>query len=79
MTPRRLPRLCYYTDDGTLAGESWHMQETALEPRPDGTFHGTLTTTVETDECDDKGNTAVTPLVATRVSDVPPGITRPPA
>jgi hypothetical protein len=39
----------------------------SFQPRPDGTFVGTLTTRVDSNECGDEGTTATTPLIATHV------------
>lgn len=51
--------------------ESTNSFSWSFEPRPDGTFHGFTTITVETNECGDKGNTVLIPIVATRIGDVP--------
>ncbi|MDT5205935.1 MAG: serine/threonine protein kinase, bacterial, partial [Mycobacterium sp.] len=37
-------------------------------------FHGTMTVTVETNECGQQGATIEIPSVATRVAEVPPGV-----
>jgi hypothetical protein len=55
------------TDTSTL---SW-----SLEPQPDGTLRGVLTTTVLTNECANQGTVYRTPVVATRTGDVPPSVT----
>ena len=49
--------------------ESW-----SLEPQPDGTLRGVLTSTVITNECGRQGNVYKTPIVATRIGDVPPSV-----
>jgi hypothetical protein len=50
----------------------------SYEPQPDGTLRGAETITVLTNECAGQGNpqgiTRV-PFVATRIGDVPPGVT----
>ncbi|MGE2816182.1 serine/threonine-protein kinase [Mycobacterium heidelbergense] len=46
----------------------------SLQPQPDGTLHGTQTVTILTNECGFKGNVYKTPIVATRISDVPPAV-----
>ncbi len=44
------------------------------DPQPDGTFRGVGTQTALASECGDQGAAWATPLVATRVGDVPPGV-----
>jgi serine/threonine-protein kinase len=46
----------------------------SLEPQTDGTLHGTQTSTVLTDGCGKQGKVYKTPIVATRVGDVPPAV-----
>jgi serine/threonine-protein kinase len=46
----------------------------SLEPQPDGTLHGTQTATVLTNECGHQRYVYKTPLVATRIGDVPPAV-----
>ncbi|SPM36967.1 nuclease PIN [Mycobacterium rhizamassiliense] len=53
------------------------QQETvawSLAPQSDGTLRGTETQTVTTNECGAQGAVVRTPVVATRVGDVPPGV-----
>jgi hypothetical protein len=47
----------------------------SLEPQPDGTLRGVLTGTGLTNECGFQGQVGRVPLVATRVGDVPSGVT----
>jgi len=54
------------TDTSTL---SW-----SLEPQPDGTLRGVATETVLTNECANQGTVYRTPVVATRIGDVPPNV-----
>ena len=54
------------------------QQETvawSLAPQADGTLRGTETRTVTSNECGAQGAVVRTPVVATRVGDVPPGVT----
>jgi hypothetical protein len=44
------------------------------DPQPDGTLHGVDTLTVLTDECGHRGTAFQTPMVVTRVGDVPPTV-----
>ena len=46
----------------------------SLEPQPDGTLRGVATGTVLTNECGNQGTVWRTPIVATRVGDVPPAV-----
>ncbi|WP_082973794.1 serine/threonine-protein kinase [Mycobacterium sp. E1386] len=46
----------------------------SLQPQPDGTLHGTQTDTVVTNECGLQRYVYKTPLVATRIGDVPPAV-----
>jgi serine/threonine protein kinase, bacterial len=46
----------------------------SLEPQSDGTLHGFALTTVVTDGCGTQGKAYKTPIVATRVGDVPPAV-----
>ena len=53
------------------------QQETVawtLAPQADGTLRGTVTETVLSNECSAQGAVARVPVVATRVGDVPPGV-----
>jgi serine/threonine-protein kinase len=56
-------------DAADTATVSW-----SLEPQADGTLHGVATTTAVTNECGKHGNVYKTPIVATRVGDVPPAV-----
>jgi serine/threonine protein kinase, bacterial len=44
------------------------------EPQPDGTLRGVGTGTILTNECGSQGTVWRTPMVVTRVGDVPPGV-----
>jgi hypothetical protein len=44
------------------------------DPQPDGTLRGVDNNTLLTNECGDEGSVLHTPLVVTRVGDVPPGV-----
>jgi serine/threonine protein kinase, bacterial len=49
-------------------------QSESLQPQPDGTLHGFNTITVLTNECGGQGDVYKTPVVATRIGDVPPAV-----
>jgi hypothetical protein len=59
---------CTDPASGAVIGRAWNSQRMSFRPQPDGTFVGTLTTRVDSNECGDEGTTASTPLVATRVA-----------
>jgi serine/threonine protein kinase len=46
----------------------------SLQPQSDGTLRGVQTLTVVSSECGDQGDVYKTPLVATRIGDVPPAV-----
>jgi len=50
------------------------MAVVSVEPQPDGTLSGIETDTVVGNECHAQGTVVVTPLVLTRIGDVPPGV-----
>jgi serine/threonine protein kinase, bacterial len=56
-------------DAADTATVSW-----SLEPQADGTLHGVATRTIITDGCGKLGKVYKTPIVATRVGDVPPAV-----
>jgi hypothetical protein len=68
ITPPTIKSPCTYYNGDTWA-ESTATVVTEFAARPDGTFAGTVTTTVDTDECGDRGSTVVTPLTVARVGD----------
>lgn len=68
ITPPTIKSPCTYYNGDTWA-ESTATVVTEFSARPDGTFAGTVTTTVDTDECGDRGSTVVTPLTVARVDD----------
>lgn len=57
-----------------VAGADTEMLTHSFEPQPDGTLRGVQTDTVLTNECGYQGKVWQTPLVATRVGDVPAGV-----
>jgi serine/threonine protein kinase, bacterial len=59
---------------GTGNGTQTETVAWSLEPQPDGTLHGTQTDTVLTNECGRQGHVYKTPVVATRIGDVPPSV-----
>jgi serine/threonine-protein kinase len=46
----------------------------SYQPQPDGTLRGVGTTIVLTNECGHQGSVYKTPVVATRIGDVPPSV-----
>jgi len=46
----------------------------SFEPQPDGTLRGAFTVTILTNECGNHGTVYKTPILATRVGDVPPAV-----
>jgi serine/threonine-protein kinase len=77
LAPYHIQDTCTHLSDGTAAGQSWRTQSWDFEPLADGTFHGNLASSAETDGCGDKGDTALVPIVATKVGPVPPGVLTP--
>jgi serine/threonine-protein kinase len=59
--------------NGTPAKETT-SQVISLQPQSHGPLRGTMTVTVETDECGQKGGRILIPAVGARVGDVPPGV-----
>lgn len=72
----QLPAKCAdsYEGPGTLPGGDAADSSTetrSLEPQSDGTLHGVSTTTIITDGCGKQGTVFKTPIIATRVGEVP--------
>ena len=59
--------------DGTAATETI-TQALWLQPQSHSSLRGTMTVTVQTDECGQIGGRIVIPATLTRVSDAPPGV-----
>jgi serine/threonine protein kinase, bacterial len=59
--------------DGTAATETI-LQALSLRPDSQSSLRGTMTVTVQTNECGQIGGRIVIPAVASRVSDLPPGL-----
>jgi serine/threonine protein kinase, bacterial len=59
---------------GTGKGAETQTASWSLQPQPDGTLRGTQTVTILTNECGFQRYVYKTPLVATRVGDVPPAV-----
>ncbi|WP_154021766.1 DUF732 domain-containing protein [Mycobacteroides abscessus] len=70
MTPTRTQQQCVNIKSGEVEGTAWWTSRWSFTPRPDGTLHGEHVTSVDSDECGDKGNTQVVPITLTRVGDV---------
>ena len=66
---------CLGPDNQVVAGTSTVILTWSMEPQADGTLRGTKTGTALTNECGLQGQVALAPVVATRVGDVPTGIT----
>ena len=66
---------CLGGNGQVVAGANTVMLTWSLEPQPDGTLRGVKTGTALTNECGFQGQVAVAPVVATRVGDVPAGVT----
>ena len=66
---------CLSANGEVTAGEETEMVTWSLEPQPDGTLKGVVTVTVLTNECGLQGLVVQFPFAATRVGDVPPGVT----
>jgi serine/threonine protein kinase, bacterial len=59
---------------GKGTGGDWETRTWWIQPQPDGSLRGVQTMTILTDECGDQGKVYRTPLVATRIGDVPPAV-----
>jgi serine/threonine-protein kinase len=66
---------CLGPDGQVVAGANTVMLTWSMEPQPDGTLRGMKTGTALTNECGLQGQVALAPVVATRVGDVPTGVT----
>jgi serine/threonine-protein kinase len=60
---------CNTGNDSQIQTDSW-----SLQPQADGTMRGTETATELTNECGFKGGIYKTPIVLTRIGDVPPNV-----
>jgi len=73
--PRQVPeQRCLGADGEVIAGNDTGIFAWSLEPHQDATLVGVQTRTVLTNECGFQGIVAQIPLVATRMGDVPPGV-----
>jgi serine/threonine protein kinase, bacterial len=66
---------CLGTDGQVVEGANTVMLSWSLDPQPDGSLRGMKTGTALTNECGLQGQVALAPIVATRVGDVPNGVT----
>jgi serine/threonine protein kinase, bacterial len=66
---------CLGANGQVVPGTNAVMLTWSFEPEPDGTLRGTKTGTALTNECGLQGQTALAPVVATRVGYVPTGVT----
>jgi hypothetical protein len=68
---------CLGANGTVVAGEDTQTETWSLTPGPDGTLRGVETDTFITNNCGFQGGVWQTPIVATRVGDVPAGVTVP--
>jgi serine/threonine protein kinase, bacterial len=66
---------CLGPDGQVVTGTNTVILTWSMEPQPDGRLRGTKTGTALTNECGLQGQVALAPVVATRVGDVPAGVT----
>jgi serine/threonine-protein kinase len=66
---------CLGANGQVTTGEETQMVAWSFEPQADGTLKGVVTITVLTNECGHQGGVQQLPFVATRVGDVPVGVT----
>jgi serine/threonine-protein kinase len=66
---------CSVVEDKQEPGSDTEVFTNSMEPQPDGTLRGLRTETAITSECEKQGGVWQDPFVATRVGDVPPGVT----
>ena len=65
---------CLGANREVIAGTDTELFAWSLEPQASGTLRGVLNITVLTNECAFQGTVVQVPFVATRIGDVPPGI-----
>ena len=73
--PEMLPFACL-RPNGT-PGKETTTQVLSLHPQPQGSMRGVMTVTVQTNECGQIEAQIVSPAVAERIGDVPPGVNVP--
>ena len=66
---------CLGADGQVVAGANTAVLTWSLDPQPDGTLRGVMSAAAITNECGFAGQVALAPFVATRVGDVPNGVT----
>jgi len=66
---------CMVEDDKTVDGDETVLWTVSLTPQSDGTLRGLSTGTVISSECGEEGAVHTFPFTATRVGDVPSGVT----
>lgn len=66
---------CLGAGGQVVSGTNTVLLTWSLGPQPDGTLRGTKTGVALTNECGFQGQVALAPVVATRVGDVPNGVT----
>lgn len=70
LTPTRTQQECVNVKSGAVEGTAWWTSRWSFAPRPDGTLRGEHVTSVDSDECGDKGDTQVVPITLTRIGEV---------
>jgi serine/threonine-protein kinase len=71
---REKREMCEVFDGKYVPGEQTVLDTSSLEPQPDGSLRGLLTTTVVSSECGSEGMVWQSPFTVTRIGDVPPGV-----
>jgi hypothetical protein len=66
--------VCFKPVDTPGEAYETEIETLSLEPQPDGTYRGTTTRTIQTNECGTQGNVHVVPFVVWRTGPVPPGV-----
>lgn len=70
LTPTRTQQECVNSKSGVVEGMAWWTSRWSFTPRPDGTLRGEHVTSVDSDECGDKGDTQVVPITLARIGEV---------
>ncbi|MBS4730652.1 serine/threonine protein kinase [Mycobacterium sp. SM1] len=70
----QLPHCLGADGKSVVAGVNTAMATWSFKPQLDGTLRGGMTGTILTNECGNQGEVIQAPLVATRMGDVPPGV-----
>jgi hypothetical protein len=68
------PTECSPVGNSSVSSNETELDVFSLDPQPDGTYSGTLTYTIQTNECYQQGSVRELPLTAVRTGPAPPGI-----